>query len=106
MGHPAFPADGQNDGGFDWKAPQSDLHLAFKVKDAGAFQLDTALGKSAYDLSAPWRSLKSAKLLLVELLGPIGSEHAVRSAGHRIFRDAFGGGEVTADEIIDTIPGR
>ena len=36
----------------DLTGPKSDLNLAFKVKDAGAFQFDTSLGKPANDLSA------------------------------------------------------
>ena len=41
---------------------ESDLHLALRDKNAGAFQFDATLGKPANVLPAAPRSLKSAEL--------------------------------------------
>src|SRR5205814_3631778 len=84
----------------------SNLNLALQIENASAFQLDAIAHQATNDLSATPRSLESAKHSLAQALGPEGCQHAVRSAGHRIFRDALGWREVAADEVVGSRPRR
>src|SRR5712671_6244064 len=84
----------------------SNLNLALQIENASAFQLDAIAHQATNDLSATPRGLESAKPSLAQALGPEGRQHAVRSAGHRIFRDALGWREVAADEVVGSLPRR
>src|SRR6476620_5725432 len=76
------------------ETPYSDLDVAFKVENAIAFQLDSVVDQPANNLSAARRRLKRLKLSLAQSLGPRRCQHAVRSASHRVFRNALGRGEI------------
>jgi len=82
----------------------SNLDLTFQVEDARAFQLDAIARQPANDLSTASRGLEGTKHCLALSFGPVRRQHAMRAAGHRIFRDALGWGEVTANEVIAFIP--
>src|ERR1043166_7942824 len=78
----------------------SNLNFALKIKNASAFQHAAIANKSTRDLSATPGRLEGARRGLAQALGLICGQHAVRSAGHRIFRDALGGPEGAADEVV------
>src|SRR6185436_12693432 len=65
----------------------SNLDLAFQVEDTAPFELDAIAGHAADHLSSATRRLKRAELALVQPRRPIGDQHAVRCAGHGIFRN-------------------
>src|SRR5215468_79888 len=67
----------------------SELNLTLQVEDASAFQLDAVAGPPAADLAAAPRGLEGADLVPAKPVGPIGGQHAVCRAGHRVLRDAL-----------------
>src|SRR5712664_756416 len=87
-------------------AGNSNLNFALQIENASAFQLDAIAHQATNDLSATPRGLEGAKHSLAQALGPIGCQHAVRSAGHGIFRDTLGWREVAADEVVRSLPRR
>src|SRR6185503_18511359 len=84
----------------------SDFDLSFKVEHARAFQFDAIAFHPTKDLAAAPRSLIGAKLCPAQSLGPIRGEHTVRSAGHGIFRDAFGWSKVPANKVVNSLAWR
>jgi hypothetical protein len=46
---------------------------------------------------------KARNTVLAQSFGPKGRQYAVRRAGHGIFEDALGWGEVAADKIVDSV---
>ena len=65
-----------------------------------AEELHTITGQPHAHDPAASRRLVSDKILLAEPLRPVWGEATVRRAGHRVLRNARGGGEKTGHEVI------
>src|SRR5437870_1490222 len=84
----------------------SDLNLTFQIEDAAPFEFDSIAGQAADDLSAAPRGLKRSEVALVQPRRPIRGQHAMRCAGHGIFRNPLARREVAAYEIVAAISNR
>src|ERR1700731_2803811 len=79
------------------------LNFTFQVEDASAFQFDAIIGQPTNDLSTSPRYLCSAKGSLAQSFGPIRRQHTISCAGYGIFRNTLGGGEIAADEVVNSV---
>src|SRR5215831_11613451 len=84
----------------------SDAHFAFQIEDATAFELDAVGDKAANHFAAATRSLKSRKGGLAQSFGPVGRQHAMGSASHGVFGNAFGRSKIAADKVIAAVTNR
>src|SRR5215510_14633258 len=84
----------------------SNLSLALQIENARAGELDSLAHQLTSDFATARRGLEGAKVCLTQTPGPEGRQHAMRSAGYGIFRDALGGREVAAYEIVTSVSRR
>src|SRR5262249_32753146 len=81
----------------------SNLSLALQIENAPAGELDAIAHQLTSDFATARRGLEGAKVCLTQTPGPEGRQHAMRSSGYGIFRDALGGREVAAYEIVTSV---